>query len=303
MPRVSSLTSYGQCPGFAVLRANEPWGVSGQAAQNGSAVGRAVELWHRMGEDPNLTELLSQISHESSEDFPLYDEEQVLKWLAAYTLDPRNKGNRAHCFPGDMGSIPRQGVVADWQEREVTCTLEAAPDDPTGDPIVLVGHVDQVRRTPHGGLRVWDVKSSQAGGAQLVNEHAWQLAAYALGATQSWGEGDVLPGGIIRLRGYHTKVKHENGSQPVFWEAPWSLDQCREMMSTVSAHVSLIRQGVSLCNPGRYCGFCPGVSPSVCGDHLAQIPDSFFLNFGAPRKPAADQGAASRALPNAGGAE
>lgn len=258
--RASALTGLANCAGFAYIRLDLERGpryVGGQAAQNGSAVGRVIELWHRKGEDESaMIEAIEQSRWEGS-DWPDADWDKIIKWARAYADDPANLGV----------------VVPEWQEREVRLTLDPAPEDPTGDPIEIVGHVDQIRRHPvTGGLTVWDLKSGSAGGEDMTRTYAWQLACYALACTQSLGMGDVLPGGILRLRGYDATPR---GNPRVAFSVAWSLDQCREMMGSVRFHVANIRRGAIPLNPGTYCRYCPaGPDPSRCGERVQAILDS-----------------------------
>lgn len=258
--RASTLNSLANCSGFGLIKIDEERGeryVGGQAAQNGSAVGRVIELWHRKGETPlALSEAIDQARWEGSE-WPDADWDRVTKWAAGYAADPRNLGV----------------VVPEWQEREVRLHLPPAPEDPTGQPIEIVGHVDQIRRHPvTGGLSVWDLKSGSYGGEDMRNMYAWQIAAYALACSESMGLGPILPGGVIRLRGYD-RVKPTD-EDVVFFETPWSLDQCRNMMDTVAFHVANLRRGVVPLNPGTYCRYCPGRDPATCGDLVGRLLDS-----------------------------
>ena len=85
--------------------------------------------------------------------------------------------------------------------------------------------------------------------------------AYALASTATMGEA-VLPGGIIRLRGYKDVVigpgaSDEAGRSPVFFETPWSLDHCRDMLVTAAYRVQAIREGRIELIPGPHCQWCP----------------------------------------------
>lgn len=263
MPRISALPGIGQCPGFALLRDSDDMQGSSVPADTGSMAGRIIELWHRGGEGAAaLEEAVAQAMREKAESFSMADEDEARTHALGYAADPRNKGV----------------VVPEWCEAEVKLTLPCAPEDPTGQPIELVGHVDQIRRTSTPGVfRVWDTKNGKPSGIEMLYTYAWQLAAYALAATETLkrtGGGPdrpvtVLPGGIIRLRAYAPKRKAvESGDEGAFFEAPWSLDQCRTMLGTAVQHIAWLRSGLIHLQPGIYCQWCVGGGPHLCGDKI-----------------------------------
>lgn len=256
-PRVSSLPMVAKCPGLPVSRKHMGDEV-GSAAHTGSAVGRVIELWHRFGEESGALEEALRQAQSPQEvevgDYRLADWDTVRGWARFYAEDPRNQYGV---------------VVADMQEAEVRYTLPvwlpSDEDAPTGEPVELVGHVDQIRRDRAGNLTVWDLKSGKAQGEEMVYAYALQLAAYSLAATETLGE-TVLPGGIIRLRGYDSKRPKEcpPDGRRVFFETPWSLDACRALLDTVSATIEEVRRGVVRLQPGDHCRFCPAGGPGQC---------------------------------------
>lgn len=216
---------------------------SSAAADSGIAVGRAIQLWHELGEDPlALDEALRRTEAESHARCPLADWTDVRAWATGYAADTRNGGHVASDF-----------------ELEVRFPLGR---------FVLVGHVDQIRRTPEAGARVWDVKSGKAGGREMLFDYAWQLAAYALACTETLGE-PVLPGGLLRVRGYawNTRCQWNRdapSTAPVQFATPWSLAHCREMMDDAEALLELIDAGTVIRTPGEACRYCPGEAPHLC---------------------------------------
>lgn len=248
-PRSSALGGLAWCPGFWALRAAESLSMvrsSSRAADTGTAVGRAIELWHRGGEtvDAAIAAVGQTVAEECA---PQADWDTVREQLRLYTLDARNHGV----------------VLAHLQEHEVRAEVPADPDDPTGAPVVIVGHVDQIRRAPNGGLQVWDLKSGKPSGLEMTHLYAWQLAAYAVGCTETLGE-DVLPGGIIRTRGYTARGADDPSRARVHYATPWSLDQCRDMLGVVAYRVGEIRRGLIATTPGAHCMFCSGEGPALC---------------------------------------
>lgn len=248
-PRASSLEGLARCAGLHVIRAAE--GLmgsdrSGAAAQTGSAVGRVVELWHRQGEI-GFDEALSAARSEQGYADARWDD--VREMALGYCADARNRG----C------------VVPEWQEIEIRAEIPPAPEDPTGEPVVLVGHPDQIRRSPLGELRVWDLKSGMPDGQEMQHSHAWQVAAYAIAATATLGQ-PVLPGGLIRLRGYTTGKPPSEAA--AHYPMMWSLEQCSRMMEAVAYEVAQIRRGTIVPRPGAHCRWCPGKNPALCPERI-----------------------------------
>lgn len=256
MPRISSIQGIGQCPGFAVIRSVEDG--SRAPAETGQAVGRIIELYHKAGEHAGALEEAMRVTlAEAPEKFPQADLDAARTMALGYCADPRNRGV----------------VVPDSCELEVRLTLPPAPEDPTGQPVELQGHVDQLRRGPNGVLRVWDTKSGKPGGIELLYSAAWQLAAYALAATETLGQ-TVLPGGVIRLRAYDGGPRAKPPAEAnAHFEAPWSLDQCRTMLATAVQEIAWLRAGLIHLRPGLHCMYCPAGGPHVCGERIDRIPE------------------------------
>ena len=169
-------------------------------------------------------------------------------------------------------------------EVEVDLTLDPLPQDPTGRPIYLVGHIDQIRPNPDDGIwEVWDVKSgTRMSGEAMVGEYAWQQAAYTLGAMQKF-QRPMRWGGIILVRGYQKQIlvpnpkyvhggkeprrkkrKPEPGRENVFFRAPFSHDDLVSMMYQVRKRVANIRRGDPSLNIGDHCRWCAAGSFSSC---------------------------------------
>ena len=236
--RASSLATLARCPGLHVVQ-RESSG-SGVAADTGSAVGRMIELWHA-----GLTagDAIARAGREAAERYPNAKLEDAGRRALRYMRDERNPPKIAfHC------------------ELEVDLVLPGWEGEPD---VHLRGHLDQIREGEDGRLRVWDVKDGEPSGQEMVLGYAWQLAAYALGATEKLGR-PVLPGGIIRTKGYDVAKGHADPSiANVFFVAPWTLDQCRAMLENVVFKVHLIRRGLVLRTPGVHCSWCT-LSPSTC---------------------------------------
>lgn len=251
--RISALPLLSRCPGFMVISMAEDR--PSKAAHTGSMVGRIIQLWHDLGEDlVAYGAAREQATREVATTFPMADIEEALRVSLLYTCDNRNYGT----------------VVKGTCEKEVRLVLDPAPEDPTGEPIRLLGHLDQGRKA--GGQRwVWDIKNGAQPALDILYAYAWQLAAYALAATETYGE-PWLPGGIIRLQGYGAKCDPKQAHEaPIFVPARWSLDQCRGMMGSVRQHFAWLRMGLIHQQPGPHCGWCPGEGPHLCGDRIAEL--------------------------------
>lgn len=233
MPRVriSALSNLTRCEGFFLARIGG-FDKSGAAAQTGSAAGRGIELWHR-----GLDAGAMQAAFEDSAKWPEADWEQATAWVAAYCADPRNAPDAV--VPGSL-------------EGEYSFTR---------GPFTFVGHVDQLRRGPDGGLEVWDVKTSKGGGTELLHEYCWQLSAYAVAVAETTGE-RTRPGGIIRLRGYDLAQR----PAPAFFYAPWDYAACLTLVDSAVAELERLRSGVVSLRPGVHCQWCPYQGPQNCTD-------------------------------------
>lgn len=279
--RMSALTSLKSCPGSVVM-AIDAEDSGGKAADTGTAVGLMIELFHR---GLSVADCVRQAA-EGAEDglnvageqrgcFPEADIDLAGKWFERYARDPRN---------------PRNAVVKESLEVEVTLTLDPLPEDPTGKPIFLVGHIDQIRPDPDDGIwEVWDVKSGCHSGDEMVLEYAWQQAAYTLGAAQLFKR-PVRWGGIINVRGYEKQILVPNpkwthgsneprrkrkkptpGQENVFFRSPFSHDDLLSMMNEVRKRVAAIRRGAPALNIGDQCRWCAAGSFSNCATFLPQI--------------------------------
>ena len=244
--RCSKLPTVARCPGFSALQSAFDDGTRGSAADTGSAHHRLVDL-HHQGTLP--VDALEIVRSELAQ-WPKADLEQAEEWAVAYRADPRN----------GPGSVVQTELV-------VRCALKPDRDDPTGQPVLLTGHVDQLRRGPDGGLYVWDVKTGKGAGPAMVYQYAWQLAAYAVAASQTLGE-EVWCGGVIRTRGYKTRKTYAPGQEPVFFEAGWTLSQCEQILTSATYLIGRLRAGEVLLTPGEHCAWCPGGGPANCATAL-----------------------------------
>lgn len=236
---------------------------AGEAAQTGTMLHRIIERWHG-GE--SIDDAVARTQQEVATEFPLANGQDAERWARAYAEDPRNT---------DEAAVQYGRVLPEWQERELTLELPPADDDPTGQPVVLVGHCDQIRVHPYdeNDLAVWDVKTSKDTTIKVLYDYAAQLSLYALAATAEMGR-PVRPGGLITVKGYDRKVAR-TVDKPVFHEAAWTLQDCNAVADAVRSRVSQIRSGRLNPGPGLWCRWCPIGAPQHCFPLIRQETEKY----------------------------
>lgn len=216
---------------------------SGPAADTGSAMHAAVAEWHKTNRK-SVRDAINAMRSRLIE-FPAADLPDAELQFQCYADDPRN-----HITP----------III---EHKLTFKLDPATEDPTGQPITVIGTVDQVREED-GVLKIWDLKSSKKMGFDILVTSLLQVTAYALGATQLLGK-CVHPGGIIRTRGYITGGTARQASpMGVFYHAFWSFYDAPALLASVQHAVAAVRMGRITLMPGEYCRWCPSLSPEKC---------------------------------------
>ena len=261
--RLSALNSFTKCSGLVAVRSTEERSVSGPAADTGTATGRGQELWH-LGK--TLKETLDALRGEQEGNFPKAKMDEVEKVVTRYCNDPRN--------------LPHYVVE---RSLEQTVTLEIPC---SGGPYVAEGHMDQIRYAypdhrdrENMGFYLWDAKNGAAEGEAMLGDYAFQLAAYHLGADSTGEYPGLLVGGIIRTKGYLSRVKDKEtnklrqgrpGEHKVFFHAGWTLEDSRAILADVARLIGQIRQGEITHTPGVHCRYCPLDHPS-CTSQTARI--------------------------------
>jgi hypothetical protein len=249
--RSSRLARFMQCPWSEAMQhlAMVEDEQAGAAADTGSAMHFAAQLWHtRLKGDARLAVAAMRMALER---YPFADLDSAEDQFRRYAADPRN--------------LAAKVVLV---EAAVRVEIPPAPGDPTGAPVIVMGTVDQVREEP-GGLRALDIKTGgKYEGPDMLDEHCLQLAAYQLGATYLLGR-EVRAASIIRTKDYlKTDRMKRPKPGPVFWEAPWSLDDCRALMRSVAAAVAEVRRGLFRHAPGGHCRYCPAGGVAQCTKRL-----------------------------------
>lgn len=263
--RLSALNSLTKCSGFVAMRSTEERSVSGPAADTGTATGRGQELWHR---GKTLKETLKALKEECPKDFPKANMDEVGRIVTRYCNDPRN--------------LPHY-VVTKSLEQTVKVEIPCHPTDQTGQPYIAEGHMDQVRYAypdhkdrEHMGFFLWDAKNGKAEGEQMLGDYAFQLAAYHVGAAATGDYPGLLVGGIIRTKGYLSRIKDKEtrklregkpGEHKVFFHAGWTLEDSFAIMANVAYQIGQIRQGEMPHTPGAHCRYCPLDFPSCISDN------------------------------------
>jgi hypothetical protein len=236
--RCSSFPAMVSCPTrFALTYLEGLESPSGPAADTGSAAHLGVKLWH----DGKPLHEIREAVRRSTDLFPKADLDEAEKFVLNYSKDERNAP---------------ETVIA--SEMRLEFSLPPHPYDKTKLPIYCAGTCDQVRKDS-SGYSVWDYKTGNPGGLEMLNWFMPQLAAYTYGCKDLFPEPPRI-GGIIRARGYTLRGKNKAELQPngVFFESGVSdLDDCLLLLNGVRLAVALIRRGEAVFGPGESCVHCP----------------------------------------------
>lgn len=237
--RASYLVWVARCNLKTMLDLFEPEEEGGAAAQNGSATHAGIAAFHQhKGDHAERVAAAFAALRGSLPRFPLADYDECRLFLTPYCVDPRNTN---------------AAIVA--VEQPVKFTIPPHPIDRTREPIHVQGTLDQIR-AEGGKLLVWDAKTGQPTGLQMMHDHAYQLAAYTLGARQC-GFPTAEPGGLIRLRRYRERTAELPSPSGIYWHMPFSAADCEMLLDQVRMNVALIRMGYVNFGPGIHCTYCP----------------------------------------------
>lgn len=220
-------------------------GESGAAADTGSAMHAAIHAFHS-GAD--ISASLAVMASRANE-YKLADMADASAMFINYASDSRNRGAKV--------------VLA---EKPIEFTIAAAPTDPTGEPIHIIGTLDQVREND-GRYSLWDAKSSKKEGTELLNQHTFQIAAYCVGATMLLGK-PVHPGGLILTRKYNGK---DPSAANVFWPYCWKFEDIEQILMPIRFRVAEIRAGYLYHVPNENCKWCHARMPELCLPKLQEL--------------------------------
>ncbi len=151
------------------------------------------------------------------------------------------------------------GVECALVEASIAFDIAPHPMDATGAPIRVIGTVDQVRLSPDGKLRAWDIKTSKKDPTELLGFHTFQMAAYCVGASVCLGK-TVHPGGLICPRKYGA----DPSRSPAHWSFAWSFNDVEQVLSPLRATVAAVRRGEVHHFPNTSCVWCAFRSPDLC---------------------------------------
>ena len=243
--RASKLPLLNKCSwSYAMIALSVNDDRSGPAADTGSAAHAAVEAWHLSGQDSAVA--IAAMRELAPVKFPLADLKQAEKFFRSYTADPRNS---------------KAEIVL--LEEQVELTLDPHFMDSTGQPILIHGTLDQVRRQ-NAQLVLTDLKTGgMLRGHQMVHEHALQLIVYQLGAEKVLGE-RVPQAQVLRVQDY------ERGG-PVFHACPWRRSDVELLLDGIRLHTAMVRMGRAYPNPGGHCDWCPARGLGGCLTILKEV--------------------------------
>lgn len=225
--RPSALGDLVKCPMSVFLSYCPGDDLGNAAAQTGNLVHAAAAEYHRKAGDVGAG---AEALEAAREKFPDGDPVRARRIYRSYVEDPEN-----------------QGADVPWVEQAVRLVLPCE----IGEPIVIEGTLDQVRRK-QGRLSVWDIKTgARMTGEETVEEHTFQQAAYTLAARECL-DPEIVCGGIIYTAGYEKPLAKRHLPLKL------SIDQCTMLMLEVVAAVATVRRGQPAFRPSESaCKYCP----------------------------------------------
>lgn len=243
--RASALPKIDQCPA-SVFLSQALWlpgdddDPGGEAAQTGNLVHSAAKTFHDLSMLPpeERREAGLKALEAAREKFPGGDPKKAKKHFLAYASDPQNSEAK---------------VVK--VEQKVWAEIPPSPLDPTGEPVVIRGTLDQLR-IRDGIAVVDDIKTgSHYYGLKALDHYRTQQAAYVLAARQTFGKefGDIEPGALICTDGYFRPEGR------VFWYHKWSADLIPMILQNVVNQVAAAR--------AKLLGFSPSIETCRWCEH------------------------------------
>lgn len=256
--RASALPRINECPASVFLQQafwietdeNEP---GGESAQTGNLMHAGAADYHRLKMlDPTASEeARKEVGLKALEaaraKFPGGDVRRAKKHYEAYVADPKNQ----------------EAQVIRCEEK-VRCKLPPAPFDPTGQPVVIRGTLDQLRLVD-GVLQVFDIKTGKMYyGFKALDHYMTQQAAYVEAAKQTWGElykgTPIEPGALICTEGYVS-----TSASQVYWWHKWSYDDIPLILQNVVNQVAAARmQRLGFTPSSDACRWCEHKNFSNC---------------------------------------
>lgn len=246
--RPSRVAKFVRCP-MSVALTFDDTSAGNRAAQTGNIVHDMAETFHKhQGTLQEKIEAGRAALDAARLAFPEGDADKAVQVYCSYVADPTN-----------------QAAVVEHCEAAVTLTLPAEPYDPTGEPIVINGTLDQVRRLEvpekigdrlfQPGRYVWDIKTGDSKKPdEYIAEYLIQQAVYVLAARQTLHE-DIQPGGLIWTPGYFSARSR------IFLPLPLTVESCKILVAAVPPLVACVRSGRPVFLPAadtcKFCDFRP----------------------------------------------
>jgi len=220
---------------------------SGQAADTGSAMHKAAELFHK---GASVAEAIVGM-REQVRKYPLAVLAEAAQMFLGYSCDSRNRdANLVLC------------------EEPLAFSIEAAPDDPTGERIEVVATTDQVRFDGYR-YKCYDIKTSKRSPVEVMSESWYQMGLYCVGASIKLGK-LVEPGGLIMPRNYKPGV--DPSSAPVFYLFNYKAAWIDELVWPLRRAVADVRRGAIHHFPDpNGCKYCHQGHPDICFPKLMQL--------------------------------
>jgi len=259
--RPSSLKKIANCNVSAIMEAIGEIIDEGNAGANtGSVTHEAVAAFHKeqqkaLKEQAGIAAIAASLPK-----FPLADRRSAEIYFEHYAKDPRNINAVLATRTVPVGSL-RQLEVA--LELPVKLVLPPHSMDETKEPIHITGTLDQIRND-NGTLNVYDYKTGETSGFAMINDYAYQLAAYMLAAKYSgW---DVTGAKLIRGYTYRERARAAELPSPpyVFLDMGLTLKTAEILMDRLRREVMLIRRGIIDFGTGPHCGYCKMKSHANC---------------------------------------
>jgi hypothetical protein len=214
----------------------DPSEATGPAGDTGSAVHAAAAAFHGGG---GVADALAQMQARVGE-YPKADLADAAALFLRYAADSRNRDIEFLCI-----------------EQPIKFSIEAAPEDPTGARIQVVGRVDQVRLLD-GRAKLWDLKTSKFDPDDVRYAAVFQAALYCIGASYLLNR-EVHPGGLILPRQYR-----QDGTGPAFRHFAWSFKDIPDILMPIRRAVAAVRAGNLQHVPNKDCRWCHAKTPDLC---------------------------------------
>lgn len=256
--RISSLNKWNQCEGQAVTDLDQDLleGEAGPAAHTGTAVGRAIELFHRaiLGSTaPDLKGIIKLTKEESAKAERPFEK---AKWrdveavFEEYSKDPRNVEHIV------LPEVPLRHEFMLGADR-----------------IILAGTVDQIRLTDHGA-EIWDLKNGAGDGDEMRFNYFPQLYGYTYALhrgglpyhvdyPRSAYTKEAKLGGVIRLQDYVKPLPR--AGQKVFYPISHSIRSIEKGLERLVTRIVELQKGSKPnLKPGHHCSWCKLKAYEAC---------------------------------------